>query len=388
MTASIYHRLDGIEPDNLLAFLALLGLLRALDADDRERGNADRLHSRTAWTLDSPPLRPVLVLSRSVTQEQLLEAVCRGIDILAKSYDFGGQKDLNYSRAEARGKLKENAISARLNQRDRVDLLAALTSDAAIKDDKDEIVDPTPLCLLFGQGHQHFLDRLASVPLEAAPPPRKRGVAGLVTAQRCLEEALFLPWKRNDPTSSFRWDPNEDVRYALMAGDPTDGAYKSGTQHGANRLATIGLGLLTVAPEVRAGRVRPSVIGGSRSASGFSFAWPVWRDPASLAAIRALLVHPALREPSKMAHLSVDHVLVSQRISVGKFMNFTRARPLFGRALGDFPHFALPTSASLASSANVEIVVPVPPATVNQTATVDEMAASKQTRSRLWDDLG
>ena len=32
MSEVLAHRLDGLEPDNLLAFLALLGLLRALDA--------------------------------------------------------------------------------------------------------------------------------------------------------------------------------------------------------------------------------------------------------------------------------------------------------------------------------------------------------------------
>lgn len=52
------HRLDGLEPDNLLAVLALLGLLRAIEADDRTA--AAPLRPRAAWDLDEPPLRPVL----------------------------------------------------------------------------------------------------------------------------------------------------------------------------------------------------------------------------------------------------------------------------------------------------------------------------------------
>jgi hypothetical protein len=135
-------------------------------------------------------------------------------------------------------------------------------------------------------------------------------------------------WQRQDRTFSFRWDPEEDVRYALMAGDPTDAAYKPGTQHGANRLAAVGLPLLTVAPERRAGQVRPAVIGGEFGAGGFSFAWPVWKQPITVAAIRALLNHPDLRKPGAMAHLGVDHVLVTRRIPVGKYMNFSRARPI------------------------------------------------------------
>src|SRR5690606_26879306 len=141
---------------------------------------------------------------------------------------------------------------------------------------------------------------------------------------RSLAEALFHPWHRTDPTPSFRWDPEEDVRYALMAGDPTDAAYKTGTQHGANRLAAIGLSALTLVPVRRGGRVRPGTIGGVH-AGGFAFAWPIWRQPATLSAIVGLLAHPGL---ARGTIPGVDHVMVARRISVGKFMNFTRARPL------------------------------------------------------------
>lgn len=319
------HRLDGLEPDNLLAFLALLGTLRSLDAADRERPEAERLRPRASWSLDEPPLRPVLHLAQPMTAAAIAAETARGVAILAEAHDFGGRKDLNHTRAEARDLLEKAEPG------DRADLLAALMTDAAIKDaDKPDTapVDPTPLCLLFGQGHQHFLDRLAGVPAVLAPPARGRGKAAVaLSAADCLAKALFEPWHRNDPTFSFRWDPEEDVRYALMAGNPTDSAYKPGTQHGANRLAAVGLAALTVVPETRAGRVRPAIPGGAWK-EGFSFAWPVWRDPASLPAIRALLGHPKLRAPGGLAHLGVEHVLEARRISVGKFMNVTRAQPV------------------------------------------------------------
>jgi hypothetical protein len=38
-----------------------------------------------------------------------------------------------------------------------------------------------------------------------------------------------------------------------------------------------------------------------------------------------MLGHPDLRKIDGLAHLSVDHALTARRISVGKFMNFTRA---------------------------------------------------------------
>ena len=117
--------------------------------------------------------------------------------------------------------------------------------DAAGKDDK---IEATPLCLLFGQGHQHFLDRLATIPRTDAPPPRGRGKnAVTLSAAETLHETLFEPLDfRQDPTPAFRWDPAEDVRYALRADDPS--GQKSTTQHGANRLAAFGLPILTVTP--------------------------------------------------------------------------------------------------------------------------------------------
>lgn len=328
------HRLDGLEPDNLLAFLALLGTLRALEAADRGRPEGERLRPRATWSLDAPPLRPILHLATPMTAAAVAAETARGVAILAEAHDFDGRKDLNHTRAEARDQL-ETAEPG-----DRANLLAALMTDAAIKDaDKPDSapIDPTPLCLLFGQGHQHFLDRLAGVPATPAPPPRGRGKAAVtLSAADCLAEALFAPWHRSDPTFSFRWDPEEDVRYALMAGNPTDAAYKTGTQHGANRLAAVGLAVLTVVPETRAGRVRPAIPGGAWK-EGFSFAWPVWRDPASLSAVRALLGHPKLRTPGGLAHLGVEHVLEARRISVGKFMNVARAQPIVAKPIATPP---------------------------------------------------
>lgn len=329
MTAEFSHRLEGLEPDNLLAFLSLLGLLRTLEADDRERSEGEKLRPRAAWDIDLPPLRPRLVLAHDAEREEVLDRAVRGLEALAEAYEFNAREKLDYSRDECRELLAREAGAATWGTREYVDLLASLMSDAAIKDDKRGTIDPTPLCLLSGGGHQHFLERLAEVPRQAAPPLRGRGKkATPVPAAECLSETLFEPWQRDDPTtSSFRWDPEEAVRYALMAGDPTDPAYKTGTQYGANRLATIGLAVLTLVPETRAGRTRPAIVGGAATADGFSFAWPVWRESATLAAIRALLAHPNLREPGALEYLGVVDVMVAKRIWVERLRNFTRARP-------------------------------------------------------------
>jgi hypothetical protein len=318
------HRLEGLEPDNLLAFLALLGLLRALQAARPQWG------MRAAWDLDHPPLRPLLILAEPNTPLTICEAAAEGATTLAADYSFPRsaevdaepQNDLNYPVKTAR-KLLEHAGNSQ--RRRCADLWSALMCDAAAKDDK---IEATPLCLLFGQGHQHFLDRLAIIPRTDAPPRRGRGKdAVMLSAAETLNEALFDPWTRRDPTPAFRWDPAEDVRYALRADDPS--SQKSTTQHGANRLAALGLPILTVVPAQRRERVRLQMLGGAFERNDFAFCWPIWREPASLAGIRALLAHPELAKgPSALGHLGVVEVRRANRIGVGKFMNFTRAEAI------------------------------------------------------------
>ncbi|WP_067625308.1 type I-G CRISPR-associated protein, Cas3-extension family [Alicyclobacillus acidiphilus] len=330
MKSTIFYRLDGFEADNLLAFFALLGLLRALEAFDQKMEQEKRLYPRVSWS--DAPVYPVLHVSQNLSREEVAERAADGIALLAGEHQFGDHLDLDYVQKDARALLCEAARSADCKNRYRADLLAALMSDGAVKDDKkakSAVIDPTPICLLFGGGHQHFLDRLARVPNDCAPPQRGRGKSAVtLSPAECLAEALYSPWHRKDPTFSFRWDPEEAVRYALMAGDPTDVDYKVYTQHGANRLAAIGISTLTVAPRTRGGRVRAFILGGYMDGGEFAFAWPIWRPAISLAAVRGLLGHPGLWEENGLTHLDVVNVFVARRIQVARLMNFTRGVPL------------------------------------------------------------
>ena len=324
MTSFVNHRLDGLEPDNLLAFMALLGLLCSLE---KARPG---WRSRIAWTVDEPPLRPVLRTLPGVDEAAIVEATANGLDELAQHHEFGKRKNLKeLSREDTIVGLRR---AAEAGERYIADLWAALISDAAMKRDqkKFEYAEPTPLCLMFGQGHQYFLERLVSVPQQKSPPDRGGGRSKTsVSESDCLTEALFMPWRRPDATDSFRWDPNEDVRYAYRAQDPTDAKTKETTQHGANRLAAVGLSVLTVVPIQRYGRVRLAIMGGHRdSKGGFVMRWPIWRQPIGLASVRALLSHPGLGRPEAHAALGIVEVRGTRRISTGRFMNFTRAEPI------------------------------------------------------------
>ena len=317
MTVGGIHRLDGLEPDNLLAFMALLGLLRTLE--EARPG----WRPRASWTVAEHPLRPRLHVVENVGSNAVAEAAAEGLAVLARHHDFDGLRDLTLSPKDARRKLR---LAADSDSPYAAQLWSALFSDAVVQD--DGAVERTPLCLL-GQSRQYFLSRLASVPRETVPLTRgsdqKRRS---VSEAECLSEALFAPWQRPDQAKnrSFRWDPHEDVRHALRANDPTDRKTKEGTQHGANRLAAVGLSVLTVVPTQNRGEMHLALIGGSRERNGVHIvSWPIWREPVSLSGIRALLAHPHLDDPDARAALGVVERRRAKRIFYEKFMNLTRA---------------------------------------------------------------
>ena len=315
MSPNRIHRLDGLEPDSLLAFLSLLGLLRCLEA----AGSTWR--PRASWTVGAPPLRPMLHLLDPVSKDEIAEAAVKGLNTLARHHHFP-LDDLKLTTETATKELSSSAAQGGY----RANLWASLVSDAARKHGRDH-VEPTPLCLLHGGSHQHFLERLQRVPQTRTRPQKAVGPRRTPwSEQQCLRETLFSPWLRPDPiTCSFRWDPAEDVRYAFRADDPTKAKTKATTQLGANRLAAIGVSLLTVVPQRRGQQIRIAVRGGSEGPGGFAFRWPIWRHPASLACVSALLTHPDLDEPLLRSALGVAEVRRARRISSAKNLNFTRA---------------------------------------------------------------
>ena len=87
------HPLHGLEPDNLLAFLALLGLLRALEASQPQ------WQPRVDWAGDSLAAR--LHLSLSVTSTDIVAACDQGISLLQSAYVFD-RPDPNYTAEQFR----------------------------------------------------------------------------------------------------------------------------------------------------------------------------------------------------------------------------------------------------------------------------------------------
>ena len=301
------HLLTGLEPDNLLAFLALVGFHRCVAHGQLEWS------PRVFW--GGVPLRPTMVLAHDAKRSDLLDVAAKAASELAEVHRFE-RANLDYSAQEARDEFKNAGLN-----RLRLDLLSALMNDAAAREKR---IRATPFCAMFGQGHQNFLERLESVP-RGVPPRELRGEVTTddLNSPKKLEEALFQSWDRADPTESFRWDPQEDRRYALRFHNPSGD--KALTVHGANRLAALALPLLTAVPIRERGEVRLYAVTTKWEANGIVVRWPVWSHPATLAAVRRMLAGCGVQE--RAAGLHLVRVYRAHRISAGKFFNFTRATP-------------------------------------------------------------
>ncbi len=309
------HRLVGLEPDNLLAFMALLGLLRALEAARPE------WRPRTFWDVDTHPWRPVLTLAVAQTQRAVAGAAAEGVKGLAQAHEFPQDMlDLKFDAAGYRA-LMADADNMRMM------VLDALLSDGAPNDDGK--LCPTPLCLLFGQGHQHFLDRFHDVPAGVLPGKlAKLKSPPDLSSPHYIATTLFAPWKREDPTDGFRWDTAEDRRYALRAGNPSGDPATA--QHGANRLAAVALPLFATIAVNRRGKARLLAAATRYDRNGeINYTWPLWTRASALSGIRALLSHPALANdspaPEALPAGARAGVMRASRISVGKFFCLTAA---------------------------------------------------------------
>src|SRR5438876_12441019 len=95
--------LPGLEADNLLAFLALLGLVRAIETVRPD------WCPRVSWK--GPPWVARLHLTEAMPETDVVQMAAQGIDQLVASFDVAGRKNVDFSRTHYR----EYAKKARRN---------------------------------------------------------------------------------------------------------------------------------------------------------------------------------------------------------------------------------------------------------------------------------
>jgi hypothetical protein len=304
--------LPGIEADCLLAFLALVGLLRSLE------------HARSRWcpriSWSGPPWLASLHVTASVSEAEVAAAALEGVEQIACQFNVFDKADVDFAPSEYRDYANQC--------RDELHggaLAAAICAEAPLSKNGKKLL-AAPLVMMFGQGHQHFLSRFVEVSRNTTWKKGALEKGSTLQGSDKIAEALFSPWKRSDPTPAFRWDPEEDQRYALRFRSPSlEGA--APTMHGANRLACIGfLSYSTVSNEPH-----PLAVG-SRRDNGrgeVEFVWPIWSPPISLLTLGALLVHPDVvgGRLDRMRVHGIFEIYSCRRIQNGKFLNVSRARP-------------------------------------------------------------
>jgi len=149
------QELNGLDGNNLLAFLAALGTLKCLSNKIPD--------VRMSWSLNDSWV-PVLHLSKEQTKEALLHHLCGYLDDQAvrdAQFSLGldpAPNNLDLRISDFRNQLSKAAQSASARSRVQADFLVGLGTDAVTPDDKKlDATGATSFRTMSGQGHQHFL---------------------------------------------------------------------------------------------------------------------------------------------------------------------------------------------------------------------------------------
>jgi hypothetical protein len=318
------HRLEGLEPDNLLAVMALIGLLRAL-----EEARPDWA-PRAFWDVDAHPWRPVLTLAQPQTQAAVADAAAEGVkrlgaaleaicelataaELAAASAIVGDlsarESELNSGERKALDKARKRAVSPR--ELDKVTVIARNAEDLR---EQLSVQNPVQLQWVaalagFALSQKREPGASASLLMLTSGQQAFGGLLRGLTAHAdgvLVARSLYQPWLYKHRGDSLRLSPVEARRYAYMAGDPTvkkpkkadeTGCGVAPSELGANMLAALGfLSLPTFT--TAAGCLIPGV---RASTERTIMRWPVWISRsgrgARLSGIEALLRQAALPKP-------------------------------------------------------------------------------------------
>lgn len=315
----------GINGGNPLGFLAAVGMLRTLSIAWPEDSVSLSWADRGSW-------RPIICATRPLSPEAVSDCLAKELKKMIAHPVFAFANDLEVAPDVFREIALEAAASTSLRQRVWADFVAAFGCEAIVAEKNGKaVIRDTDFRTMSGSGHQHFLAFLRNI------------VDRTDTAH--IYKALFAAWRYDDPVENqtMRWDPVDDQRYALRwrnpSGDPS--RKQRGTMLGANRLAIEALPLFPTVPK-HVGLATTGFRGAT--SRDCVWTWPIWECEASLDVIQSLLSLPELqslqeRTPEysaaksrkmnrirqRLKAMGIVAVFRSQRLTLGKFRNFTPA---------------------------------------------------------------
>jgi hypothetical protein len=275
-------RLTGLPGAHPLGALAAFGLLRCCEELDGFRG------SRLGWRHD-PEWSAVLETDGPADPDALVAALAGRQQHRPESRELNWAQTLKTSREEYLRAGCEAAEMLREGRRDFADFLAAFTCELLV-DDQDR-VEPTLFYMTSGQ--QKFLKEaraLAGRLAEGIKLGRRKKPPG-----ELFREALFGPWRYEDPQHSLGWDPTTERLHALRARSPT-----REPSEGVTAAVWLAFEALPLFPcFLSRGRLATTGFhtrGASRKERTTSLTWPVWTHPVPLDTARSLLSLPGLAE--------------------------------------------------------------------------------------------
>lgn len=302
--------LRGIDGANLLGFLAAIGVLRT---------------ASSVWLIDLPQMgwckyegawRPYLLSRPGVNEAELVSRLYEKLIQMDQHPSFSFSDDLSLPPSIFRSETISAKTKAMPNDRCHVDFLSAFGSESVTE--KTGNIADTAMRTMSGAGHQHFLGTIRQLVKD--------------TKMHHIHKAMFSQWMYDDPAEKhcMRWDPFDDVRYALQwrnpSGDP--GRKVRGSMWGANRLAIEALPLFPTAPK---GRGLETTGFTQQKGHGIALTWPIWEPPVTIETVRSILAIEQLQhlrpDREMLKRKGIVEIFKCQRLTQGKFRNFSQAVP-------------------------------------------------------------
>ena len=308
---------SGLVAANILSYLAALGTLRSASLVWKNR------NVQMEWIFTNGGWRPRLSIDGELLDQDgfvgLLNSELKNTSKL-KAINIGD--DLTLKIESFRDALLAGRIASTFDDRRDVDFFAAFgceVVEAKTNGKPNGLIADTAFRTMSGAGHQHFLGTVRTFINDTSPEH--------------LATALFDEWRYEDPLEkhSMRWDPMDDIRYALRWENPSGDRKRKhgGSVWGANRLAIESLPLFPVVPVLNRVETTGFTEGGGVSAL---LTWPIWTGKLSIQSVRSLLslghLQEAYPDSANLASMGIVEVFRCERITKGKFRNFTTARPV------------------------------------------------------------